>query len=204
MALTILKMVIKILISLGIFTGGFQLAKAIDASYLKELKKYSAGTAVTYIFFAALLLRRDSWILELLDSFYWGTMAFAAFCDYNTKEVYDFCYLPALLSGGIFLISGHPPGIMDLVLFCLVQWIIFRKLYGEADCLAFCICAAYLTAYGGGLIDYILLMAIVFILLTIIQFLRRNIAGNGNLKEGVPLIPYIAAVMLVLTRWKWR
>lgn len=179
------------------------MVKTIDASYLKEIKKYSAGAAITYITFAALLLRRQFWPLELLDGLYWTSMAFAAFCDYNTKEVYDFCYLPALLSGSVFLMLERPPGIMDLILFCVIQLVIFRKLYGESDCLAFCTCAAYMTANGGGLRDYLMLMAIVFALLTTVQLLRRNVAGNGNLKEGVPLIPYIAAVMLALTIWKW-
>ena len=199
----VITLVIKVFVSLCVFLGGWKLAKIVDTDYMERVKKYSAGAAVVYIILAAALVQREFWAREILDSLFWSSIVSAAFCDYNTKEVYDFCYLSALISGCISLALERPwQGIMELLLFGVIQWVLFRKLYGEADCLAFFVCAVYMTAYGGRLIDYVLFMAGVFVLLTVIQMARRNVAGNGNLKEGVPLIPYIAAVMLAVMIWR--
>lgn len=139
-------------------------------------------------------------IIKIIYEFiFWGTLAFAAVSDYRTKEVYDCIFWISALAGLPLLFSCSFFGkIVELVIFLVLQVLLFRRLYGGADCLAFGVCAVHITIHGGGVEDYLLHMLYTFILLAVVQLGRRNVNKKGNLKEPVALIPYIAATMLIL------
>lgn len=89
--------------------------------------------------------------------------------------------------------------ILEVFLFGILQFGLFSRFYGKADCFAFVCCSLVLAAYGGGLREYLLHMLLAISLLGGVQILRDNINTRGNLKRPVAFIPYIApAFYLVL------
>lgn len=122
-----------------------------------------------------------------------------AILDKQTKSVYDFLHLVAGLAGISLLILQSPDGaiIKGLVIFSLLQLLLFHRFYGLADCFTFIICAIYLAARGHDLLIYLLHMGATYLLLTIVQAFRHNINRKGNLKQPVALIPYIAATVWI-------
>lgn len=83
-----------------------------------------------------------------------------------------------------------------MILFALLQYLLFMRLYGEGDVMAFQICALYLVGEGGNLMTMLLHMALAFGLLGAVQLARGNINKKGNLKTPVPFLPYIACSIL--------
>lgn len=79
----------------------------------------------------------------------------------------------------------------DLVFFAMVQFFLFSKLYGRADCHAFQVCSMVLGAYGGTLKIYLFHMLFTIIMLGLVQICRRNVNKKGDLKEPVALLPYL-------------
>lgn len=82
----------------------------------------------------------------------------------------------------------------DLVFFALVQFFLFSRLYGRADCHAFQVCSMILAAYGGGVKSYLLHMLFTILALGLVQLCKKNINKKGDLKEPVALIPYMMPV----------
>lgn len=120
--------------------------------------------------------------------------------DTVLEMVCDFFHYIGLLGGWIFLIHSVPaPAQMgSLLLFVGIQWVIFRKMYGPADMVAFVICAMYLTAEGRTLQSYLMHMAVTFLLLGVVQGYKRNISSKGDLKCPVALLPYITVGFFVI------
>lgn len=119
----------------------------------------------------------------------------AAIIDWQTKTVHDFLHVIAVLAGGLLMLYSQPGwGVArDYIIFLLIQLIIFRKMYGGADSITFCVCALFQAAVGRVLLDYVLHMGATFLILICVQASRRNFNRKGNLKEPVALVPYIAA-----------
>ncbi len=127
----------------------------------------------------------------------WGVIVLcllaACVMDCRTCEVYNITWwisgAAALLLAG----SRRPDGeqILSLALFLLLQLLVFSRIYGRADCYAFCVCAVAETAAGFGFRDFLLHMLAAFGILAIVQAFRRNIGRGGNLKQPVPFLPYI-------------
>lgn len=80
---------------------------------------------------------------------------------------------------------------LSLLAFLLLQQCLFARMYGRADCHAFCLCAACFWGMGYGCEVWVYQMALAYVLLAVTQALRRNIARTGNLKQPVPFLPYI-------------
>lgn len=147
-----------------------------------------------------------SWIEIFLSYWEWygqlacGVLAayllVASIQDSQTYEVYDFLHVLALPAGGIFIIEA-PAGekVISLVLYLAIQLGIFMRMYGAGDGFVFMVCAIYESRFGKGLSTYLLHMAAVFVMLGIVQGVRRNINKIGNLKKPVALVPYIAATV---------
>lgn len=118
--------------------------------------------------------------------------------DFQTCEVYDFLHiLGALAALAVFF--QRPPTkdtLISLLVYWLLQHFLFSKMYGEADAMAFLVCALFESVYGFGLLTYLFHMGAAFIVLAIVQAVRHNINRHGNLKQPVPFLPYIA-----LTVW---
>lgn len=122
-------------------------------------------------------------------------VCFLAACveDCRTCEVHNLLWWISGAAAGLLLLkSGISQSLLwELAAFCLFQIILFARMYGKADCYAFCVCAAAEASAGFGLQGYLIHMAIAFGILTVIQMLRRNINRKGNLKRAVPFLPYI-------------
>lgn len=100
---------------------------------------------------------------------------------------------------GVLLIRREcTPGILlDLFCFGAMQFLLFAKMYGKADCHAFLCGGILLASYGGTLREYLLHMLISIGLLGFMQLLRGNVNSKGNLKNPVAFIPYITAGLFV-------
>ena len=119
----------------------------------------------------------------------------ASIQDIQCFEVYDVLHILALPPGIVWLVGAEPEKLFSLLLFALLQFGIFMRMYGAGDGYAFCVCAVYECRFGNGMITYLLHMASVFLMLAIVQGWKRNIARSGNLRRAVPLMPYIAATV---------
>ena len=141
----------------------------------------------------------------LLRLLFGGCLLYACVTDIRTCEVYNFTWwLAGAAAIGRFLLRGgvEVTVLPELVFFCMVQLLCFTRLYGKADCYAFCVCAAALASEGGGLPEFVLQMALAFCMLAFVQLLRRNIDRRGNLKQPVPFVPYIALSFALLVFYR--
>lgn len=128
----------------------------------------------------------------------WGVIGlcflFACEMDCRTREVYNVIWwISGTAAAGLVALSsraGKTP-LFELCLFCVIQLRVFSKMYGRADCYAFCVCAAAESSEGFGLEVFLVHMMLAIGLLAIVQLLRRNIDGRGRLKQAVPFLPYI-------------
>jgi len=112
--------------------------------------------------------------------------------DIFTCEVYNFIWWIAGTAAVLLLLcSGAKVRLIDLGIFCLIQMAVFSKMYGKADCYAFCVCAAAEAALGWGFSEFLFHMTLAFGILAVVQAFRRNINRKGNLKRPVPFLPYI-------------
>jgi len=167
-------------LKLGAGTWAAAIANALAASILISHRRYPALQGLLYGILAAYL-------------------ATASITDRQTKMVHDFLHLPGGLAGVSLLIYRWPDQAVfwEAVIFFAIQMLIFRRLYGTADCLVFCVCALYLAAEGQGMMTYLLHMGASFLLLAVVQIFRKNINRQGNLKEPVALVPYITVSMWI-------
>lgn len=185
------------IINAGILIGVFYIGKVfllrIDSTLAEQSikHKYLVSIAAIYLFCVAGTLQY-AW-----EGVFWVSLALAAYSDYVTREIYDFIYFPTgmiciyqLLQGGI------DASVIEMIIFCCIQMLLFRHYYGVSDCIAFSMCAMYLAVHGGRMLEYWLHMFWAFLLLLMIQALKRNIDKRGRLKKPVAFIPYIAAAML--------
>lgn len=86
----------------------------------------------------------------------------------------------------------------EILVFILLQFLFFTKMYGRADCFAFSCCAIFLGAFGGGIQVYLLHMLLSIGILGMVQLFRRNVDRHGNLKEPKAFIPYISVALLIM------
>lgn len=100
-----------------------------------------------------------------------------------------FCGFPSALLEN--LLSFLLPKLASVVIFGILQEKLFCRMYGKADCHAFVVCAMAECAIGLGMKGYLIHMLIAIILLAVMQGIKRNVGRNGNLKKGVPFLPYI-------------
>ncbi len=82
---------------------------------------------------------------------------------------------------------------VSLLIFVLLQYILFMRMYGKADGMAFCICALYWLGLGYDMEMYLYHMGFSMVLLAIVQAFRGNISKKGNLKKPIAMYPYISA-----------
>ena len=143
----------------------------------------------------------DKEVMQLLQAYVLSSLILAAWIDHYIQLIPDIIYAPGLAGGILWLIYDNPGVdiIINLIVFASIQILIFRRLYGESDCLAYILCAVYLAGGGWGkkLTDYLLFMLLTVIIELVDQIRKKNILKNGRLKRPVPLIPYIAGAMLL-------
>lgn len=148
----------------------------------------------------------------ILCSLLAGGLLAAACMDAEKCYVYNYVWWWCLLWIGILLglsmiVSGDDSlrGITDssiirqaaaVVLFVLLQQLLFAKMYGRADCHAFSVCALAGCIWQGELIWFLIHMLLAVISLAVVQLVGGNVAWNGKLRVPKPFIPYI-----VVTFW---
>lgn len=141
-----------------------------------------------------------------MNIFLWGLIAacllFACVTDCRTFLVYNVTWwISGAAALGLLLLHGPLPGSAqwaDLLAFIGIQLLLFSRLYGRADCYAFCVCAVAETAVGMTLLDYLAHVTLAFLLLSLVQGMRHNIGRGGNLREPVPFLPYITLAFWTL------
>lgn len=128
-----------------------------------------------------------------------GYLVVCAWQDYKSCAVYDVTHYPGvILAGYMANITCMEAGTgMSLLVFSGLQYLLFRRMYGDADVMCFLICALSLGR-SGSMTLYLVHMLITYLFLGAHQAIRKNIARDGNLKSPVPMIPYILVAYLVV------
>lgn len=129
-----------------------------------------------------------------------GCVIYACISDWRTKSVYRFVWWVAKVCATAQMIFIGTGGYLlaECILFILIQELIFRKLYGASDVHAFEAFAWMLCSKGYGIRYDLYHMYLSFLLLTIIQLLRKNMNSKGNLYKPVAFIPYISMGYYIL------
>lgn len=184
-------------VTLSIIAAGLWLIGRLD-------QKIETGKRECAIIFAAsvagnvlndAVLGQGEFFARLSLALFTGCLLLACVTDIAICQVYNFVWLisgvaaMALLSGRGFRVSA----VWEVLLFCVIQMTLFARMYGKADCYAFCVCAAVEAGLGFGLAEFLMHMLVSILLLAAVQMVRRNIGPGGRLKNPVPFLPYITA-----------
>ena len=129
-------------------------------------------------------------------------LLFACVTDCRTCQVYNFTWWISGTAAGLLWLMGRQwtdrEGITGLLIFILLQLLLFSKMYGRADCYGFCVCAVAEAAVGMRLVGFLTHMALAFGILALVQGARHNINNRGNLRRPVPFLPYITLAFWAL------
>lgn len=120
--------------------------------------------------------------------------------DSQLQMVSDFLHGIGLLSVGVMAFCSQAKSEIwcSFLIFCLIQYFVFRHMYGPADVVIFMVCSMFFAAEGKNLDTYLLHMGLTFSILGVVQLFRGNISRGGNLKEPVALIPYVVISFFVI------
>ncbi len=123
----------------------------------------------------------------------------ACVTDCRTLRVYNVIWWISGVAAAVLMARSDTWRMVlpDLCFFCLVQLKLFSRMYGKADCYAFCVCAAAGASRGFGCMEYLLHMALAFGILAAVQLCRRNLDRRGNLRQPVAFLPYITIAFLL-------
>ncbi len=105
------------------------------------------------------------------------------------------------LAGAILFVLVKPiqPVVgVSLILFAILQKMVFLRFYGGADGMTFLICSLFWAGLGKEIDCYLMHMIISYVLLLIVQVLSGNVSIKGKLKEPVAMVPYIVLSFLFL------
>lgn len=113
--------------------------------------------------------------------------------DIMTCQVYDLFQYLGVAAAGYLLLRGETSDWIgvSIILFVGLQYLVFRKLYGEADTMSFLVAAMAEGALGYDMQMYLLHMIFAYLLLSLTQIVKGNIGTAGKLKVPVPFLPYI-------------
>lgn len=122
-----------------------------------------------------------------------------ALTDLKSRWIYDI----VIIMGFIFCsfektwYGAEVALIKEWVAYSLIQVVIFRRFYGDGDVELFLLCGFLNLLSGGGIFKGLSFMFLVFFILGVHQLMRKNINRAGNLKEKVPLAPYIGMASIL-------
>lgn len=136
----------------------------------------------------------------ILQAFEVSALLLAAWIDHYVQSIPDMIYVPGFAAGIAWIILQHPSAeiIGNLIIFVGLQAVIYRRLYGESDCIAYSLCALYLAGTGGDLLDDLLFMLLTVGIEAVVQISHHNLDfRHGRLIRPVALIPYMAVSMLL-------
>lgn len=196
--------VLWILIAYGSYLIGWQVQlQDPDPGLMKVLQdkhcKYQHG--LTFIYLTVFWLWQKQPEPEaILQAFTVSTLLLAAWIDHYVQSIPDMIYVPGFVSGIAWIILQHPSVeiIGNLIIFIGVQAVIYRRLYGDSDCIAYSLCALYLAGTGAGLLEDLLFMLLTVGIEAVVQIAHHNLdIRHGRLRSPVALIPYMAVSMLL-------
>ena len=144
---------------------------------------------------SSLISGQGEFLTRLSLSLLIGCLLLACITDIAICQVYNFVWW---ISGAAVavLFTGRrleASAVWEIMLFVVVQLALFARMYGKADCYAFCVCAIAEAGLGFGPAGFLMHMLVSFLLLAAVQALRGNIGSGGRLKRPVPFLPYITA-----------
>ncbi len=185
----------------GILAAGMWVVRRCDAENAAGLKAGPGVLAAGFLGVWMLWWRfgREEMLLRVLLAMVMGCLLFACVTDRALCQVYNVTWWAASLAAApLFWQScrkgpGGGERVLELALFLGLQLLVFARMYGRADCYAFCICALAQAGLGMGLLEFLCQMAAAFGMLALVQGARGNLGGDGNLKQPVPFLPYITA-----------
>lgn len=202
------------LIILGTAAAGLLLIGRLDRDI--ELTTGSKGRIIVAGLAGGGLLR---WIFgpgdffsRLLLALVMGCLLLACVTDMIIYQVYNFVWWIAGTAAALLLwerlwsmdnIQNSVEILLELTIFWLIQLGVFGRLYGKADCYAFCVCAAAEAGIGMTLELIVIHVVFAFGILVPLQFVCKNITLRGKMKKSVPFIPYITAgfyLLLIFTK----
>lgn len=160
-------------------------AEGVYGFYDLQLKKVSAVPYIT-------VLGSDLQYSAVLLSVFAGCLVAACVMDMESCMIYNYVWWVGGIVGVLFLILGTGENLWQLGIFVMLQELFFCGMYGRADCHAFAVCAMVEAAFGMNMQAYLMQMLLAFGVLTVVQGMRRNIGRDGNLKQPVAFLPYIA------------
>lgn len=196
-----MKILAVFLVRMLVFLIEIKVANTLDTGEKVRFDRNQVLITTLYLFVSALLGKENAFVLELIAGFFWGSFAAASYSDWQIKKAYDVMLWTAILSAGLTMLAAKQiseQSITELVIFFLLQYLIFRHLYGAADCLCCSACAVYLAALGRGLLPALKLLSAAWLLLFAVQLIRKNIDKKGRLKTGQPFLPYVAVTLLII------
>lgn len=130
-----------------------------------------------------------------------GGLLSAAYMDRRNCWVYNYVWWWCLPWAGILGLTagGGFHGIVAVLVFVMLQQLLFSRMYGKADCHAFSVCALAECGNAVGMVGFLLQMFLSVVLLTIVQLFRGNVTPRGRLREPQPFIPYIITAFFSVT-----
>ena len=130
-----------------------------------------------------------------------GGLLSAAYMDRRNCWVYNYVWWWCLPWAGILGLTagGGFHGIVGVLVFVMLQQLLFSRMYGKADCHAFSVCALAECGNAVGMVGFLLQMFLSVVLLTIVQLFRGNVTPRGRLREPQPFIPYIITAFFSVT-----
>lgn len=130
-----------------------------------------------------------------------GCFLFACVMDCRTCEVYNITWWVSGTAAVLLMFLGdweYARILPQLCFFCLIQLLVFTRMYGRADCYAFCVCAMAEASAGKGLFEFLLQMLLAISVLAVVQIFRGNVDARGKLKQPVPFLPYITLAFAMI------
>lgn len=193
-------------VAAGLFLIG-RLDQAIELSHRRMLSIALAG--ITGSWLLRWRLGPQEIFSRLFLAIILGCLLLACITDLAICQVHNFVWWFGGIAAGLLLLTEirRKSGIIgsllpELLVFCVIQLVLFSRLYGRADCYAFCVCAGAEAGLGFGIMGFLQHMFFAFLLLAVVQAFRKNITRKGSLKRPVPFIPYITtAFYLLLFFW---
>lgn len=189
--------------------GIITLLERLDNGIIEHGADRRAGLAASAL--ACLLscmgaLMGGGWPIWALSVPFWASLSGAAYSDGLTKEIYDCVYYPGILGSALMLWISSPGKavLVDLGIFLVLQFALFRLMYGMSDCIAFSMCALFLAVHGCGLLEMMAVMLLTLVLFVVWHFLSKNVhLSRSSIREGTfmklkepdAMIPYIYGAM---------
>lgn len=192
---------------LGTVCAGLFLIEKLDQEicFPKKVKAVIVLAGMVGTILIQLKVEPGQLLSRLLLSLFIGCLLLACVTDLAICQVHNFVWWIAGTAGGLLFVERFCAAPMEnefmaseLMVFCVIQMVVFGRLYGRADCYAFCVCAVMEAALGIGLKGFLAHMLFSFGLLAVKQAVGRNIGFDGNLRRPVPFLPYITAGMYLV------